>query len=238
MLLHSLFVSFFLLMTEPSSDTVWQEIHANYQKQDWIDKPSLFAETAVQYFPTTGKVLELGAGHGQDSKFFVTQGYEVVSTDIEISSLIANFSKESQEFREKIVVQPLDLQEKFPFEDNSFDIVYAHLSLHYFDHETTEKIMREIERILKPGGVLAFLTNSVDDPEYNKGEKLEEDFFQIDKVTKRYFSIESARQLARVFHVTLLDNLGETYKDRAKGITHLIRFVGHKPNEVLFRNED
>ncbi len=126
-------------------------------------------------------------------------------------------------------MQQVDLKEKLPFEDNSFDIVYAHLSLHYFDQETTFGIINEIERILKPGGLFAFLTNSISDPEYNTGNLLERDFFQIGKVTKRYFSVVSARQLTRGFQVNLLDNLGQTYKDQAKGVYHLIRFIGHKP---------
>lgn len=88
-----------------------------------------------------------------------------------------------------------------PFANNSFDIVYAHLSFHYFDQKTTFGIMNEIERILKPGGVFAFLTNSIHDPEYNTGNLLEKDFFLIGKVIKHYFSIESARRLTRSFQV-------------------------------------
>jgi len=42
--------------------TVWQDIHKNYKEQDWIDKPSIFAEQALPYFPKNGRVLELGAG--------------------------------------------------------------------------------------------------------------------------------------------------------------------------------
>lgn len=48
-------------------DTLWKELHSNYQEQNWIEKPSIFAETAIQYFPKSRKILELGAGHGQDS---------------------------------------------------------------------------------------------------------------------------------------------------------------------------
>jgi len=215
-------------------NSVWKELHSNYQEQDWIEKPSLFAETAIHYFPKSGRILELGAGHGQDSIFFAKQGYDVVSTDIETSSLELNLSKQPQEYRERISAIRIDLKEALPYERNSFDIVYAHLSLHYFDEETTFEIINEIERILKPGGIFAFLTNSINDPEYSTGIFLEKDFFQIGKATKRYFSIESARQLTRDFQVNLIDNLGQTYKDRAKGIYHLIRFVGRKPLEKSY----
>lgn len=41
---------------------VWRDLHKNYKEQDWIDKPSIFAEQALPYFPKGGIVLELGAG--------------------------------------------------------------------------------------------------------------------------------------------------------------------------------
>lgn len=210
--------------------SVWQELHSNYKAQDWVGKPSLFAETAIQYFPKIGKVLELGAGHGQDSLFFAKRGYEVVSTDIETTSLALNVSKQDCNVR----VMDVNLLEPLPFDNSSFDVVYAHLSLHYFELEKTYEIMNEISRILKPGGVIAFLTNSTSDPEYNTGLMLEPDFFQVGKATKRYLSVDSARKLTRDFQANLVDDMGQTYKDQAKGIHNLIRFIGKKPLEKNF----
>ena len=69
------------------SDTVWQDLHKDYKNRDWIDKPSLFAETAITYFPSKGRVLDLGAGQGQDSRYFAEHGYDVVSTDLEETAL-------------------------------------------------------------------------------------------------------------------------------------------------------
>ena len=70
----------------------WKDLHTNYQSQTWIEKPSIFAETAIQYFPKRGTLLELGAGLGQDSVFFAKQGYDVLSSDIDVSSLLQNLS--------------------------------------------------------------------------------------------------------------------------------------------------
>jgi hypothetical protein len=41
------------------SETIWSDLHANYRGRDWAAKPSLFAETAVSYFPQGAKVLDL-----------------------------------------------------------------------------------------------------------------------------------------------------------------------------------
>lgn len=210
---------------------VWKDLHASYQQQHWLEKPSLFADTVIQYFPKPGKILELGAGLGQDTIFFAKNSYDVVSTDLEISSLATNIANQIEDIRNKIKVQQLDLNELLPYEDDSFDVVYSHLSLHYFDKDTTSRIINEIERVLKPGGIFAFLCNSTSDPEYKTGIQMEKDFFLIGKVTKRYLSVDSARKLTRGFQIYLIDNLGKTYKDDAKGINQLIRFVGHKPVE-------
>jgi SAM-dependent methyltransferase len=216
------------------NDAVWSDLHKNYKKQDWIDKPSLFAETAITYFPKSGRVLDLGAGQGQDSRFFAEHGYEVVSTDIEETALEQSTSKLSSELKQKVTIQKGDLREELPFEDASFDVVYAHLSLHYFDYETTVRLFGEIQRILKVGGVFAFFTNSVNDPECNTGTKLEDDYFQINQATKRYFSVDTARAFTRYFDVNLLDDHGETYKDHAKGVRNLIRFIGTKQQSQPF----
>lgn len=211
-------------------NTVWQDIHKNYKEQDWIDKPSIFAEQVMPYFPERGKVLELGAGQAQDGCYFAGLGFSVVSTDLEDSALELARQKVADK-GVNVMLQKVDLSQELPFDNASFDVVYAHLSLHYFDHETTTHLIGEIQRVLKPGGVLAFLVNSVNDPEYKQGKEIEPDYFQIGKSAKRYFSEATARKYTKWFDVNLLDELGETYKDAAKGVHNLVRFVGTKPKE-------
>jgi SAM-dependent methyltransferase len=209
--------------------TIWTDLHDKYKKQDWINKPSIFAEMASTYFPPTGTILELGAGLGQDSQFFAARGYHVISTDLESLTLQQSKEEVTDDIRDKIVFQTIDLREPLPFPEASFEVVYAHLSLHYFDNATTTRIFKDIRHVLKPGGVLAFLVNSVNDPEYNTGKKLAEDYFEIDHMAKRYFSVASARTFVDGFSIELLDDDGETYKDKDKGVHHLVRFIGKMP---------
>lgn len=207
---------------------VWANLHKNYQKQSWINQPSIFAQQAVEYFPSSGKVLELGCGQAQDGRFFSERGYDVVSTDVEESALKLAQEKTSAK-NVHISFQNVDLREELPFENDAFDVVYAHLSIHYFDSETTTRLINEIERVLKPGGIFAFLVNSVNDPEYKEGKEIEPDYFQVKDAKKRYFSVDTARNFVAWFDVNLLDSLGETYKDGAKGVHNLIRYIGTKP---------
>jgi len=211
----------------PTKDD-WAAKHAEYKESEWIDRPSLFAEMALEYFPASGRILELGAGQGQDSRFFAENGYNVVSTDQSAAALATNREKLPTELVQKVTIEAVDISQKLPYPDASFAVVYAHLSLHYFDEATTRQIFAEIRRVLVPGGLLVFLVNSTGDSEYNMGRKIEHDFFEVDDKEKRFFSIESAKEFVTDFTPKLIDNQGETYKDREKGIHNLIRFIGVK----------
>jgi len=204
----------------------WDKLHEHYSKQDWIEKPNIFAGEALEHFPKEGFILCLGDGQGQDGRFFASKSYKVLSTDISESALEINSQKIKEGGLSNISTEKLDLREIFPYAEASFDVIYAHLSLHYFSEETTKQIFREINRVLKRGGILAVFVNSTNDPEFNTGKRLEQELFEIEGVTKRFFSKYSMDYFTQDFQVILLDDSGKTYKDEAKGVHNLIRFIG------------
>ena len=203
----------------------WDSAHnEKYSTSSWAKKPSMFAEFCLPFLPKQGKILDLGTGQGQDAVFFHKLGYEVVGIDYSeqaVASAKAHYPN--------IKFIKADIANGLPFKDQEFDVVYSHLALHYFDHRTTEKIFKDIHRILKPNGVVATLTNTVEDPELklNGYIKLETDFYQTPEgIQKRYFSIASIEAVAhRLFSTLIADSHGETYKDEIKT---LIRFIGKK----------
>ena len=94
-----------------------------------------------------GKLLEPGPGRGDFLLAFKKLGFECQGIDREIHPALAKEVELSKVNIEK---------EKFPFPDNTFDIVY-HKSLieHFY---SPHHLMSETRRILKPGGKVIILT--------------------------------------------------------------------------------
>ena len=210
---------------------VWERRYLNVKSAEGR-KPSLFSSEVIGCFPRQGKILELGAGFGQDSRFFAEHEYDVVSTDFADSALRLCAAVTPQTLKPRVTFVKLDMSSGLPFPDASFDVVYAHLALHYFDKTTTFAIVGEVKRVLKEGGVFAFLVNSTKDPGYGTGIRIEQDFFRIDEdigtVSKRYFSVDTIKQFLVGFKTILLDDSGKAYHKSADGSHNLIRFVGTK----------
>ena len=193
----------------------WKQLHQKYSQSGYGDKPSIFALEFVEILHqrniTSGKILELGAGLGQDGKYFKELGFDVVKTDLKPSES----------------VQLLDIAQ-FPWSlaDDTFDIIYAHLSLHYFDDNTMQQIFQEIKRVLKKNGYLAFFVNSKSDPQYNQTKEITDGLMIINGQQKRFFDLALVRQFTGNFSEIICDANGETYKDSAIGVHNLIRFIG------------
>ena len=205
---------------------IWDNKHDKYAKTSWIDKPTLFAQSILKYFPASGTVLDLGGGQGQDARYFANKGYDVTLTDLSDNGL--KYAQEKTPDNLKIKIKQHDISTPLPWPDKSFDIVYSHMAVHYFDHQTTIRLFDEIYRVLKNDGTLALLVNSIHDPEYKTGTELEPNFYKIGEKTKRYFSADTLKQYITKFKTILLDEHGETYKDRAVNNDNLTRFVGKK----------
>lgn len=211
------------------SDKFWKGLSDRYAMEDWAKKPSIFAQEIRHHFPDYSEMLELGCGQGQDGLWFAELNkIGVLAIDFEQSAIKNARLEQINRGIESIAFEQLDLTQPFRYEDDTFDIVYSHLALHYFDSTTTKEIFAEIHRVLKTDGILAFLVNSIHDPEYKTGIKIEDDYFETEGTKKRYFTTESAQSFANNFEVILCDENGETYKDKAKGVHNLVRYVGRK----------
>lgn len=133
------------------------------------------------------EVLDLGCGEGSDSYYLSQKGLNVVACDFSKVALekLKNNVKNSKTLL-------LDISKPLPFKNNSFDLVLADLSLHYFNEQTTKEIMKEIKRVLTPNGYLLARVNSINDINHGagQGEKIENNFYYVKGYKKRFFNLE------------------------------------------------
>jgi ubiquinone/menaquinone biosynthesis C-methylase UbiE len=151
---------------------------AEYWKNKWSNQPfepaNNFAKRVYKLIKAKNleTLLDLGCGDGRDSIYFANKGLQVTTVDFSESAI--NRLK-SQNVTICCLLQDI---RNIEFQDNSFDVIYAHLSLHYFDNETTSKIFNNLYRILKKGGLFLLKCKSTDDHLFGQGEKVGENMYK------------------------------------------------------------
>ena len=174
---------------------LWDESWRRVPPGSWPGAVSAFAIEAARALPPRRTLLELGCGPGADSVFFAQAGHRVVATDFAPAVVARN--------RVWCAGVPglafllADMRAPLPFRDESFDAVYASLSLHYFLDAVTRHVFREIHRVLTIEGTLVFMCKSTDDPLYGAGEEVERDMFLTDGKVRHFFSDAYARDCLR-----------------------------------------
>lgn len=159
---------------------------------NWLDQYKEILEINNNY-----QILDLGCGNGADTKYLLERGFKVVSCDFSDEAL-----KNIKRFMPGSTTKKADMTKTLPFENNSFRIVVADLSLHYFDSETTKNILAEIKRIVGPDGYLLARVLSASNfkkPEAEIGKKIEENFFWEGDFGKRIFDEEDVKKYFGIF---------------------------------------
>lgn len=112
----------------------------------YYEKPAIRAE-----LPNLAglSVISLGCGNGADARWLKDNGASrVVGVDIS-DGLIAIAKKNNPDLEFNV----MDI-EKLDFPDETFDLVYSSLVLHYLS--SWSKVLNEVRRVLKPGGKFIF----------------------------------------------------------------------------------
>jgi ubiquinone/menaquinone biosynthesis C-methylase UbiE len=126
----------------------------SYYKRRYLEFLSYYALFPKKNWDT---ILELGCGIGYQSAFLSKIATRVVATDLDEEDIETHAPgmQKARELLYRLDVKNVDLisctAENLPFEDNSFNMVY---SSHVLEHiPDQQKALKEIYRVLKPGGI-------------------------------------------------------------------------------------
>ncbi len=125
------------------------------------------------------RLLEIGAGTGQDSVFFASHGMEVVVTDMS-AEMVARCRAKGLDARVMDFAQ-LD------FDPGSFDAVHAMNCLLHVPNTELPAVLADIEGVLRPGGLFFVGVHG--------GSAGEGAAASDDHVPARFFSFRSDEQL-------------------------------------------
>jgi len=166
-------------------------------------------------------ILDVGCGGGRTVQSLAARASEgkVYGIDYsEASAVTAERTNEHSIRSGRVTIQRASVS-SLPFPDGFFDLVTAVETHYYWPHPEAD--LREVLRVLKPGGQLVIIAESY------KAER-------ADRITEAAMKLLSARYLSVQEHRDLLETAGytdvEIVEERSKG---WLCAVGRKPQEVV-----
>lgn len=113
-------------------------------------------------------VLDLGVGGGRTTSHFIERGADYTGLDYSEAML-----KISRKKYPSLRLVHGDARSMPQFPDASFAVVFFSCNgIGMVDHEGRLKILREVHRILRPGGAFAFSFHNQNSPEHTEGLQL------------------------------------------------------------------
>mgnify|MGYP005851572721 CR=1 FL=1 len=104
------------------------------------------------------KILDAGCGEGRNAIYFINQGYQIFGIDPnEVAVQYCRYLSKSLNPEFDIHRFQVGRLEEIPFHDEAFDAVICSAVLHFAESvENFWQMIREIHRVLKPGGIFWF----------------------------------------------------------------------------------
>lgn len=169
-------------------------------------------------------LLDLGCGRSLEPIFFADKGLIVKAIDISQNRLESLRKYIQVSNLKNIHVECNDIR-NLPFDEIRYDVIYANLSLHYFDDKTTNEIFIKLYNILNSEGLLCIKTKSTKDHSYGNGELIEENMFDLNGHIRHYFDIHYMKKLLQSLHVISLE---ETFSINSNNKSAFIECIARK----------
>lgn len=140
-------------------------------------------------------LLDLGCGSGWTTKLLAQRASPTVGMDISLRSvqwLAATIEVSGLAGAHGVVGDA----ERLPFADASFDRIFGHAVIHHLD---VDKVLDEVDRLLRPGGRAGFAEPVASNPLINGFRYVKHNWFMRHRGTDHPLTAEDRRRFERRF---------------------------------------
>jgi Methylase involved in ubiquinone/menaquinone biosynthesis len=187
-------------MNDPSEQQAehWERFYQE-QKRPWRGISKI---DCLQLEPGS-KVLDIGCGNGKTVSALINMGLDVTGLDFSPSAIdhcVKTFGGKA-----KFTIAECD---RIPFPDNSFDAVTAVHILEHLDDRQLSDTVKEIRRVLIPGGKVFVRSFAVGD---SRADGKDRDV-RGNGISYRYYTTEQMKEIFREFDALIIERKDETMR--------------------------
>lgn len=196
-------------MTDLKAESLWNDVYKEKFNTLWEPNEDIvrFCARQIQkrvtfdnYTPVRSvrDVLDLGCGNGRHVVYFGKQNLRVSGIDISPQAI-----EWAREWCARVGVSA-DLRvcsiDALPYEHGSFDAVVSHGVLDHVPAPLAAAAVKEVFRMLRPGGIFYCDLRSIADDEFGQGEEVACNTFRLKDgyeagLVQHFFSIEEIDQM-------------------------------------------
>lgn len=187
---------------------------ATYRKDPSFfgETPSVFCIRSTEAFKSRdfSTILELGAGQGRDTKYFIGNGFKVIAADYSEVSC----AQLRQKFGDRLFVVQKDLRQGMDLPPSSIDGCYAHMLLTMdFTDDELKKLISDVHKALVPGGLFIFSVRNRNDRDCGNGRRIRDGVWKNQiGFNVRFFSNEEIKGFCGNFEILRMTEFSEGNK--------------------------
>ena len=207
----------------PTQITLWEKAFS--ELNEIVAEEVFVNEWLERYLPllTQSKsltILDLGCGVGNATYYLLKEKFNVISCDVSGSAL-----KWMHKHLPHASIFQCDFLGGLPLRSNSCHVIIADSCLHYFSWDETQKIIKELYRILASNGYILLRVNSTKDKNYGagQGKQIERNYYLRNGRLKRFFEETELRKLFKEMRIV---TLREVSTNRFGKLKHQWELIG------------